>query len=87
MQRKEEMISMVLDFEKSGMSLKAYASQVGVPYYRLQYWWRKFNKKEKAFEPKAASFLPIALTESQKPKERHPQVELVLPGGLKLTIF
>jgi hypothetical protein len=80
MDKREEMLLLMEEFGKSGLSQKEFSASKGIPFHRFNYWYRKLKKENE--EP--AGFVPL---DTLKP-DVFPvgQFELEYPNGVRLKI-
>ncbi len=90
------MFQLVKEWQGSGLSKVAYARQHNVTIRSFEYWCRKLKKEDfehsigtssgiKPLSP--PSFIEIGNNSAQSLTNRQAQVELELPGGLRIKIY
>jgi hypothetical protein len=78
-----EMLGHVNDWQHSGLSQIAYSQEQGISFSKFNYWVRKSR-------PSAApvqGFVSIKLDKNPASISAHPVMELVSPGGSRLTFY
>lgn len=94
-QKKAEMFARVAEWERSSMSVVAFAQTCGIGERKFYYWVQKVREASMSSGDKA-EFIeigqldkPAALreVEIQSVKLSNPQIELIFPGGLCVKIY
>jgi hypothetical protein len=96
MDKKTKMFQLVQGWDDSGLSKVAYARQHGITIRSFEYWCRKLKKEgdklpignqsdTKRLSP--PSFIEIGNSLAHNSANRQAQVELELPGGLRIKIY
>ena len=100
-QKKAEMFARVAEWERSSMSVVAFAQTCGIGERKFYYWVQKVREASMSSDDKA-EFIeigqldkpgqlvkPAALreVEIQSVKLSNPQIELIFPGGLCVKIY
>jgi transposase-like protein len=96
MDKKSKMLQLVKGWKNSGLSRVAFAQQHGITIHSFEYWRRKLKKEEdklpvgnqsgiKHICP--PSFIEIGNNSAHNSANRQAQVELELPGGLRIKIY
>jgi len=78
-----EMLGHVKDWQQSGLSQIRYCQQHGISLCKFNYWARKIRP---SIEP-TQGFVSIKLDEHKVEHSAHPLMELVTPGGSRLTFY
>ena len=94
-QKKEEMYARVAQWERSSMSVVAFAQTVGISQRTFYYWVQKVRETAMSGDDNAQFIeigslvkpAPLPEVEIQSVKFRNPQIELIFPGGLCVKIY
>jgi len=96
MDKKSKMLQLVGGWKNSGLSKVAFAQQHGITIHSFEYWYRKLKKKEDKLPVgnqsgimpiSLPSFIEIGNNSAHSSANRLAQVELELPGGLRIKIY
>ena len=86
MSKQDEMAALFAKWRESGQSLMAFGRSEGVPYSRLLYWRRKFERREAGrAAPASVELLPVTLTRDPEPTLAL-AFEVRLENGLALGV-
>jgi hypothetical protein len=96
MDKKSKMFQLVEGWKNSGLSKVAFSRQHGITIRSFEYWCRKLKKEGdkppinnqsgiKHISP--PSFIEIGNNSAHSSDNRQAQVELELPGGLRIKIY
>lgn len=78
-QIKQQMFDKILEWQKSGLTQKAYCRHHNLAYHVFHYYYRRFRLKE---NEKPASFIKLQVSSDHESLSAH--TELVLPDGKRL---
>ena len=82
MDKREEMVLLMKEFENSGQSQKDFSASKGIRFHKFNYWFRKLKKEMESEIP--SSFVRI---ETAKPDKISGEViELEYPNGVKVKL-
>jgi len=96
MDKKSKMFQLVKEWKGSGLSKVAFAHQHGITIHSFEYWSMKLKKEEVKLPDgtqsgikhiSAPSFIEIGNNPTHSSANRQAQVELELPGGLRIKIY
>jgi hypothetical protein len=96
MDKKSKMFELVEGWKNSGVSKVAFVQQHGITIDSFEYWYRKLKKVENKLPVgnqsgikhlSSPSFIEIGNISAHSSANRLAQVELELPGGLRIKIF
>jgi hypothetical protein len=82
MDKREEMVLLMKEFENSGLSQKDFSASKGMGFHKFNYWYRKL-KKEKANEGSSGFIRIDTLKADSGPAG---QLELEYPNGVKIKL-
>ncbi len=86
MSKREEMAAVFAKWRESGQSLMAFGRSEGVPYSRLLYWRKKFERgKEGGTQGRAVELLPVTVTGVPQPTLTS-AFEVRLENGIALGV-
>ncbi len=77
----KKMSALVLEFEQSGMTQKAFCGSIGMSFHRFNYWFRKL--RQEPVSPNPPSFIEISKDTAAAPL---PSLEVVYPNGVKILV-
>ena len=77
----EEMVGVLLDFDKSGQSVREYCEKAGIAEHLIRYWLKRREKRSEVLEA-----LPVEGFSELKISATGTGFSLVLPRGLRLGI-
>ena len=77
---REQMFSLIRDWQQSGLSQKAFCEQHTIRYHIFHYWYKCF--RELQLTPKSEGFIPIKIQRSNTANTA--SAELVYPDGKRL---
>lgn len=75
MDKRDQMLRLVADYEQSGQSQRSFCQAAGLKLSQFGYWVRKVNKQQQ----QGAGFIEI---DTHSPAQAANQIELVYPGGI-----
>lgn len=81
-QVKEQMFTMIRNWQQSGLSQKAYCEQHNIRYHVFHYWYKCFRDLHSA--AKDEGFIPIKIQPSNTTNTTSVHAELLLPDGKRL---
>lgn len=81
MDKREEMIRLVEEFTKSGLSQKEFSASKGLGFHQFNYWFRKFKKENE--DVSSSGFIRV---DSGRSESSTGQFELEYPNGVKLRV-
>lgn len=79
---REQMFSMIICWQQSGLSQKAYCQQNGIRYHVFHYWYKCFRDRQSPSRDEG--FMPIKIQSSNTINTASAHAELVLPDGKRL---
>jgi hypothetical protein len=100
-QKKAEMFARVAEWERSSMSVVAFAQSCGIGERKFYYWTQKVREAAMSSDDKAefieigqlvkpsqlVKAAPLREDEIQSVKLPNPQIELIFPSGLCVKIY
>jgi transposase-like protein len=94
-QKKAEMFARVAEWERSSMSVVAFAQTCGIGERKFYYWVQKVREATKSGDDNAEFIeigqlvkpAPLGEVEIQSVKLPNPQIELIFPSGLCVKIY
>ncbi len=81
---REQMFSMINEWQQSGVSQKAFCEQYGIRYHVFHYWYKCFRNLQSP--AKHEGFIPLSIQPSPPINGSSAYVELLLPDG-KCLLF
>jgi hypothetical protein len=81
-QVREQMFSMITDWQQSGLSQKAYCEQQGIRYHVFHYWYKCFRDLQSPSPD--AGFIPLKIQSSDFVNTSSAHIELFLSDGRRL---
>ena len=78
-QHREKMFSLILAWQNSGLSQRAYCEQHAVRYSLFHYWYKQYREQQRSSKDNAG-FVPLNVQASGGAAS----VELLLPNGSRL---
>ncbi len=91
MGKQSSMITLVKEWQQSGMTIGDFAKKTGVPKSTLGYWICKLKDENKVSKGQLPQFIELdPLPENPvnaNSDSKKPQIELTFPGGLCLKIY
>jgi hypothetical protein len=82
MDKREEMILLIGEFEGSGLSQKDFSTSKGMGFHKFNYWFRKLKKENGVGD--AAGFVRVDTGKSER--EGQSLLEVEYPNGVKLKL-
>ena len=98
----DTMFPHVIKWQTSGMTMRAYAEQIGMAKSKFEYWIRKYRStrisskevskfieigKTTVLQASPDGFTDFSISTTGLTQPRKAQVELILPSGLQLNIY
>ena len=79
-------LNLIYSYKSRGKSRKEYCQEQNIPYHRLNYWGRVFNKEQRHSNrpPKGNKFIPIKIQEGNIHQSG---IEIKTPGGYSIKLF
>lgn len=79
-------LNLISAWKSSGKSRKEYCEEENIPYHRLTYWERVFNKEQSHSNrpPKGNKFIPIKINEGNLHQSG---IEIKTPSGYSIKLF
>lgn len=87
MDKKAKMYQLAALWKESGISRPAFAKQHGITLRSLEYWCKKQRREQANQPPVSPSFIEIAGSVDNILENRLAQIEIELPGGLRIKIY
>lgn len=84
------MLAHVDQLEESGLTVKAYAEKMDIPYHRMEYWCRRKRELETIKHTESPTFVQVNdMKENHcfNTRPAHPQAVLRFANGLCLEIY
>ncbi len=81
-QVREQMFSMIRNWQQSGLTQKAYCEQHKIAYHVFHYWYKCFRDLQ--LPTKDEGFIPLKIQPSTSVNTSCPHVELLLADGKRL---
>jgi hypothetical protein len=81
MDKREEMIRLVEEFNMSGLTQKDFSASKGMGFHQFNYWYRKLKRENVNSE--ASGFIRVDTGRTESPTG---QFELEYPNGVKLRV-
>jgi hypothetical protein len=81
-QVRERMFSMIISWQQSGLSQKAYCEQHSIRYHVFHYWYKCFRDLQSPATD--AGFIPLQIKPFNSINAATTHTELVLPDGKRL---
>ena len=81
-QTRDEMFSMIRNWQQSGLTQKAYCEQNKIRYHVFHYWYKCFRDLQ--LPAKEAGFIPLKIQPSTSVNTSLPHIELLLADGKRL---
>jgi hypothetical protein len=78
----QQMFSMILSWQQSGLSQKAYCEQHAIRYHIFHYWYKRYRLSQSP--DKQPGFVPLRIKPSRFPDAASAHTELLLPDGKRL---
>ena len=79
---REQMFSLIRDWQHSGLSQKAFCEQHTIRYHVFHYWYKCFRDLQSNSKPEG--FIPIKIQRANTTNTASAQVELVLADGKRV---
>ena len=94
-QKKAEMFARVAEWERSSMSVVAFAQSCGIGERKFYYWVQKVREATMSSDDNAGFIeigqlvkpTPLGEVDIQSVKFKNPQIELIFPSGLCVKIY
>lgn len=77
-QNRAKLLQMVTQWQKSGLTQKAFCASYKIAYHTFHYWYGVYRSNQKA----TGSFLPVTVTSKEIPE----QITLTGPGGIQVQL-
>jgi hypothetical protein len=88
MSKTEEMFDLIAQWQGSGLSRSSFAQKHGLSVQKLSYWHKKYTDRASlSVSQSGQSFIEIGSESLNGSDDRHPRMELELPGGILLRIY
>lgn len=89
MKSKQKMYPLVKLWFESSMLKQDFCERHNVSYHCLNYWIQKYRKEKSSMAtPSSGGFIPVTIKESlTRETGITPEIELVLPHGIRLRIY
>lgn len=90
--RQEIMLAHVDQLEESGLTVKAYAEKMDIPYNRMEYWCRRKRELETKKQTESPTFVQVNDMDDNRSfqgfnQPGNPQAVLRFSNGLRLEIY
>ena len=77
---REHMFSMIKQWQRSGLTQKAFCGQQSIRYYVFHYWYKRYKMQQSGVADNAGSFVKLQVV---KPSSAG-AVEINYPGGIRI---
>ena len=76
---REQMFSLIAQWEQSGLSQKSFCEKHQFPYHRFHYWYKRYRKvSDQPSGEEPATFVPLKVDSGAC------HTEVVMPGGVRI---
>ncbi|EKB51207.1 IS66 family insertion sequence element accessory protein TnpA [Cecembia lonarensis] len=82
MDKRQEMLKLLEEFEVSGMTQRDFSASKGMGFHKFNYWYRKLNKEQMGGDQLNGFFRVDAGTVGSSGRD----LELIYPNGVKLKL-
>lgn len=79
----QEKLAMIEQWQRSGLSQKAYCTQNNVAYHQFHYWYKRYRDIQPMSDQGSSSFVKLEVS----PLRGSAQLELLLPDGKRLFFY